>query len=498
MKHFISYDMASGDSITAYGTTLLNILNESVWNGIMKSSFPDCNPIKLSTSWKFNIRSSSDWITVAKKLYFNATRPQTEKVTVNVNNQTQVVITGSFDRIVDFPEGGTYSDITTKIQNILTQSGLTDRYLAYALLDRIHLNDYPGPLLPYQNFLDTLLMLLCCVEGSRHFLGLVYNLMLLDLIICGGDGKTKYTWSNVFVSGKGYKWDDSEAKGFGGKYPLAVNSTGAGNFSNFMKIIKKPNTQSTTESLTYTIQSDAVAVRGMTLIIHWLNMMPDAINDELEGTYEDYSPEVSFETNLKELFGARVARGYDVNIQSYTNIPEIDLKQNTHQPASPVGLVGLEEINDQYCVWLEHIANGNAVPNQVFFFHRAYVACKLIPEYILQNKEKKVKGEQNYTAKAGTETGKVSAAIKKNAQQCPCCYRTTKPTEKPDDPVIAFTYADSPHIHWYKGRCDVNDLTDRKIRHFRKAKEEGLKECEDCWPKTGEQEVTEGIAALTS
>lgn len=500
MRAKITYTLNSGDKTEIYGVTLLKRLDEAAYQAVQASS--SCEEKKYQGKKLFRIDAPSHWLDVAYRLRENAKKNSFSACYVRVNKQTRVKINHAFDRKVSFSAeiGGTYQAITQKIQAILADSDISDSDLARALLNRFMLQGYPAKLQAHREFLDCLLVLMICVEGSRHYPALAYNLMLLDLIICGGDEKTHYSWANAFISGKGYQWDDSEAKNFGGKYPLAVNSTGPRNFSDYVKLARSHSSVELQKlaEVKELLQHRAVEVRGMTLIVHWLYALQGSTDDYIfEADNTDQVP-----SKLQHLFRARIDRGY-VDDDAKPGVPTILLKQNaTPRPPNATDLVDMATIDAQYCFFLTHMKNG--VDHRVSrFFHRVHAVCKLVPEYVLAAEQKTVKAaEGKYTAKAKVAIRTVSTARNAdglNKQPCPHCYQVGKPEANEDEPVITVTYANSPDtLHWYKGGCDtkVADLGERKLPFFRKAKSDGKQECQDCWP--GVAAIEQGVVGLNA
>ncbi len=488
MKDHIMYNLNSGKDVCVSGVDLLQCLNTASFDAIKDANSLECEQATVGKIRKLSLKKASDWLCIANILYYNAAKKYSRDETflINIKDQHAIRIEGSFSRIVIFPTGGSYADITKEILKLIKKHNITDRYLAYVLLDRVLLNDYPSQFSAEEKrFLDCLLVLLFCVETSRHFLTATYNLMILDLIICGGDGKTHYTWGNLFISGKGYRWDDSERKDFGGKYPLAVNSTGANNLSTLMQnYIRQfsPETMKKTRELTGNKQTHAVGIRGMTLIVHWCHAASDSVANYLN----EASNQNDLYLRLTNIFKQRLFIGHDMPLLAQVPTASAELRQNSMPASVTRSTMAVQDISQLTCIVLQHKNHAHAFDASLYF-HQIHMICKLVPLYVAKKDKKEVKGNINYTTEASGKLMKVTDADKKGKVACPACFTVGKNPQDIDNPMIVTQYSDKKGMHWYQGTCDTKaESLGKRAVHFFKLVEQTDSRCQECWPNGAE------------
>lgn len=244
-------------------------------------------------------------------------------------------------------------------------------FLAKVLLKRLQGKHYPDSYSgDNKKFLDTLLVLMFGVEASRVNATYLTGVMLLDLIANNarfGRLSRLYTWNNAFTSGPGYRWQDDQPRDYGGKFPLAVNSTGRGNFSDRAAMLQGPNEQQALDAILSDPQKHQVPRKEISIILHWLQiltppevkLLQTAVNQRI------------FTKKLKLLFKRRLEKAYNLSATNTQFSKRLEYGIWHQQPK-------LETQRRQQP--MQYYLNVNVLgrPQKPTYYHRCDVPCKLI------------------------------------------------------------------------------------------------------------------------
>jgi hypothetical protein len=460
----------SGKILEISGLELVQIINiayEQIYNLISHYSSKQALPEVVVIS------NQQLWLALPRLFFDRVKNNKVKSTTIRITSTgTPIQIIDGINRIVCFPnKKGTYTDITKEILRIQQEDKLSDTEINNLLKDRIQLKPYPDKYKKHAYFFDALLVLLLVVEPSRHYPAAFYICMLFDLM----DYTLKvpgWSWKNAFQSVKKYRYDDFENLDTGGKYPLATHSTGSGNITDFANLLK--NTESEEKRMASVLsqpQHHAILTKGMTLIVHWLTLLQDSDAWDFLILAKD---ENELKVKLGKIFCRHIIDFYipasliqkeEKNTIKATQFnllfqgiggapPKLRLnkfKQIAILLAQFSGLsltaneIDEEKIDDKAnCIIYSHTRDDKSYKAKIF--HRNYGPfgyCKLIPEYVLNDRHKTIKnnnGEFKVSAKREVKTVKQARDAK--LQACEYCYRKnyypkSKPTygnhKKPDD-----------------------------------------------------------------
>lgn len=213
-------------------------------------------------------------------------------------------------------------------------------------------------------FMNWLVALMFGVEAGRNKCGLLTNLMLLDMVNAGttyGDNK-KITLKKLFVSEKGYKWDIGEgAKKYGGKYPMAVHGTPSNSiFKRYQVNSKIDVVRNNIHGLNldeFGRKKDAVLLREVSLIIHWLEayMGEDTISSK----------------RLKKILWSRMLTTYWKSQGSWTLGNKSPRSSDHSKNMGPIEVINIGKNGNSYLIKGYRRREGM----EVHLFNK----CKLIP-----------------------------------------------------------------------------------------------------------------------
>lgn len=433
--------------------------------------------------------------------------------------------------LVIFPSGklDSYDEITSKIANILTETGLNDADLVNNLLNRLSGGNYTDSLQEHQHFLDCLITLIFAVETSRNNDTVLTALMLFDLIKTDrayGRYHSRFTWSNAFSSPYNYCWDDRQAESYRGKFPMAKLSTGTGNLGQGVynekgvlqygrghifkknpptgrivkgKIIYSSNFMVTSNFILDEIekypQRHAVIRREISFITHWL----ENLSAEYKTRLNNCKTKKEVAASIKEIFQSRLKCGFNLMAQ-----PEQEWLETSPLPSPiPKNRIALVDVDEEVFIGLQHYQEGTNTPeSKIHYFHRRGVNCKLIPGYVMTG-EKKCKNPNDKKSSNKiywySDIGgfwKKESILAKKQEECACPYCFSEPQNRLGvQNNFSLVEGESSTYHRYPDeKCPLTNKTttvyrsssqrqaDKNYLLFtRKAKELELTACESCW-----------------
>lgn len=381
------------------------------------------------------------------------------------------VIKVSGKGVVEFKYcGNDYEAITGFLLNLIHRNAqLTHAKLAEMLINRIQGTPYPSVYLltmKQKYVLDALLLLMLGVEGSRNNDTLLTALFLLDLIRdmqSYGDKSTRFDWCNAFVSAHGYRWDDYENKNYGGKFPMAQSSTGSGNLGkgvwdakntfhpgrSHLISGKKEHAENTENDFVYSEeaamciiekynQKHAVPRREMSLLIHWLqaySYCSNLLNCETEDDLKTVIKCLFIEKMTDAFLPRRVPSVLHL-LNDYYNSPQnlIGLVQY-RKMLKQLARVEAKEKRDSFACpvnrnhfYLTHYRYDSSNTTSASFHgkhHRGVKACKLIPDFALFGKTKRLFDGSTINADIIYESKREDALEKTSERCCPYCFKST-------------------------------------------------------------------------
>lgn len=294
-----------------------------------------------------------------------------EVITVSING-SEVSVRGMLSRVVDFGDDPSdYVGIASKLESIKKDFVLSDIDLAVIFFERLYGHKIDGKHGAFLGFFDRLAVLLFVVEASRCPVSFFSAVIALDLVFYG-----KYTFSDLFASRNNYSWDDIEGRNFGGKYPMAVNSTGSSNIQDMLTIINSRDSSIIADTLIKR-QHHAVLHRILTLIYHWIDVNFWAISKNLPRDKD----------SVQEGGSAAVYQKFHERFLLFLQQKEFVAKetQKVERPKRE-----LTQPMD-YCVIFTHCLES---PEKRFFsgagiFHNPNRDCKLVSDYV-RNGSKKI------------------------------------------------------------------------------------------------------------
>lgn len=544
MKTRLVVNQANGNALNVDGLDILKrvyrISNDKIIHANDAGAIPsDPHGNVNFEGKKFEIHSASDWAKMADMLYKNALQPNKARaIPLNQKFKYAYIQIGGDDqnivrifcgqklqpnnprpwqdkRIVEFPgDLGSYAQITQSIiQTIfpLIPNNQNNKHVALARKLKAKIrnpdNNYPAYLNNNQKFLNCLLVLICIVEPSRHSAMLAYAMMLLDLIqkSPGRIPQRNFTWNNMFVSEKHYRWDDFEQKGYSGKYPGAVNSTGSGNFTEAAGIlIEAPNyNHFTTELLLQEHQHHAAILRGMRLTLYWLMLFDpedfrgDALVAAMQALNLQAQPPANANANLlihiEDIITTHLNKLFVQNIPLNENMKfKVAAVNLAPAPNNPLVIPPA----DQLCYYFSHqVVAANPNTKTGHYFHRPNYACKLVSEYVRDNVVKNnvyLQGIGQRNIKSTALVNRVAQAQARGLRACPCCYNTSH-TNRVSRPIVV-AYKNNQNTYHKTmlgqvGACYQDFFADtvRLSRLTAVPERHGNPRtpCQTCWPAPG-------------
>ncbi|MBX9585965.1 MAG: hypothetical protein K2X50_01785 [Gammaproteobacteria bacterium] len=250
--------------------------------------------------------------------------------------------------------------------------------LARVLKDRLRGNDYPREMSGiFKEFLDSLLLLMFGMEGSRINTTFLTGSMLLDLIenhCTFGRLNRVFSWQNMFTSGPGYHWNDFEQRDLGGKFPLASNSTGPDNFKHRTAILgcSEADEPRKLKEIIEDYQHYRALKKEIHITLHWLYNL--SMDDRLDLARSNNLLELR--AKLKDVFKRRLVSAF--NLQPNVSIPrlitnsELCIRQYELQQQSQQ-LTGLKH----YYLVVTNITTLEKKSDK--YYHRIDIPCKLLP-----------------------------------------------------------------------------------------------------------------------
>ncbi len=363
---------------------------------------------------------------------------QTCTINVGTVNPTAVQLKNlRKDALVVFPDSGhDYRSIATRMLQIIGPQPQLPRgmshlgYLlfpqamprlinynhskvAVALLNRIRGFDYPQKLQTHRNFLDHLLMLMLGVEGSRNNTTYLTLLMHLDLIAANcfyGRRSRAYSWNNAFVGAYGTLWSDYEAKDYGGKYPMATNSTGQGNLSARNQLLNQTdNLEDVFMQFLNDKQHHRIPLKEVSIIRHWLAALPASFQADLQRC----NSEAELAEMIRSILFNRLQHGF---FHPDADEHNLLVANNEHQI-----IRGTTALNDDrrepYVYAFTHTNSHSGNRRHGLHYHRLDSACKANAGYAIRGETKALRdrwGQHNVTATiniVGKEQGIITVAF---------------------------------------------------------------------------------------
>lgn len=365
----------------------------------------------IFTNSKIRIQTGKDWLLTAGHLSAYPTSidqklsgkwyPATVEL-VNPSSTVQLKNSRGGEAFVEFPGlDGSYVAISNKLmkmtkiepdpneiekiisallrnENFKTNNPPNHSEIAKVLLNRLGGKAYPADYAPDQKtFFDCLLVLMFGVEGSRNNLTFLTGVMLLDLIASNtnyGRKGHQYNWNNAFVSGPEFHWNDYENKNYGGKFPMATNSTGTGNFTERRNAI-----QGNSSSTSHDLQRERVQVREMSIIVHWLQ----AFSQKESSYFSGELSENALKDKVRKLFERRL-RG------AYLEEPCLDFLPYHEPNGGGHSQLKRHYKDEPFVFYLQHKAKDKSTSIDKHY-HRTDYPCKTVPGFALNGKTKTVK-----------------------------------------------------------------------------------------------------------
>ena len=281
-------------------------------------------------------------------------------------------------KILSFPlQGHNVDDI---IKSSINYQHAT---IATLLLNRIKLAPYPETFSEKEKkFFDSLLLLMLGVESSRVNTTYLTTILLLDLIAhhsTFGRSHRAYNWNNAFTSGPGYQWDDFENYDYGGKFPMAVRSTGAGNFRFRATMLQYHDEAVALEQIIADPQTHQIPKKEISILIHWLHALdePHKTNLATSKTLHELKTKISI------LLADRFEAAYEL-----TENAQPTLIKNTLGFANKAQLADKEQdiTGIHYYLKINNITR--LVSKDGENYHRTDIGCKLVNPKFICSEEK--------------------------------------------------------------------------------------------------------------
>jgi hypothetical protein len=374
----LSYQIVSdSNTFKINGVKLLQIAHESVkdflkkyWEEAKQISREGLLTIDESISWLHLVGCLTKYKTRSE--YLEAKRLIGNKFTVGKVQGHQTIVTVDSEGIVKFPDNkNSYVAIAEHLMKMTEKKPQSfnqqHKNLAKILLDRIQLKNYPeGVAESDRHFLDHLLMLMIGVESSRINLTYLTTILLLDLIqskqTYGREQRT-YSFNNMFTSGHGYQWDDQAQKDYGGKYPMAVNSTGRGNFVERCSMLyDDKNYHFALQAIVDKPQHHQIPKKEISLLIHWLQSLSEDIKQRLS----QCSREPDLHDEIKKIFSQRLESAY---LSDHINTVAISSNKYSYYASKAKQF---QQNFDGLYYYVESLKDGDK------YAHRVDIPCKLV------------------------------------------------------------------------------------------------------------------------
>lgn len=250
--------------------------------------------------------------------------------------------------------------------------------IAKTLLSRLAGGQYPTDYTSEQKiFFDCLLVLMFGVEGSRNNLTFLTGVMLLDLIASNsfyGRKGHQYNWNNAFVSGPQFNWNDFENKDYGGKFPMATNSTGSGNMTQRRELISNGQPDGFRD-----FQRERVQIREMSIISHWLQ----AFSRKEPDYFSSISSLSEIQDKILNLFEKRLR-------EVFLEEPILDSLPYNQPNSGGHSSLKRHYKDEPFVYYLRHRASGKSELKEDEYYHRTDHPCKTVPGFVLHGKAKDV------------------------------------------------------------------------------------------------------------
>lgn len=430
-RYNLAWTLASGAIININGVKLLKIVHASVQEHLKPFIRINRNTAK-STLQK--VESGLDWLKLAGRLATfvsgeiadqkdcdfvkQASSKLYGNITVGCAPQQTVVATRQEHVEIPHSENGSYVAIAHYINKFLDQFteqvSAQETYrtlcsvlknspeapeqkrnnahadLATVLLARLSLHTYPEHFTSENTaFFDSLLVLLFGMEASRINSSYLTGVMMLDLIanqVTFGRFQRTFSWQNMFTSGPGYQWNDFEQKDYGGKYPLASNSTGPENFSHRTNVVNAPELHelNALQAIMDGEQHYQVCKKEIKVVLAWLNNL----NVQARNTLSSATTEDEFIGQLKTLFKQRIR---DVFVRRPT-IPTPILQSNHEGLLRQYELRSRDQqltARNHYYLKITNQSSDRVVWDQ--YYHRVDTPCKMTASDFVMGDSKTIK-----------------------------------------------------------------------------------------------------------
>lgn len=260
--------------------------------------------------------------------------------------------------------------------------------IANVLLKRIQLEPYPVDYSPEEKqFFDALLVLMLGVESSRVNTTYLTTVLLLDLIAnhrTYGRLERAYNWHNAFTSGAGYVWNDSEQRDYGGKFPMAVNSTGKGNFGVRAAMLTDLNENLALEEIIAHSQTHQIPKKEISLLVHWLQSLDQVGLAQLKQANCGQDLKITIQQLLKN----RLCFAYGIQPPADPSTIGVTLNQGSFRNHQQVGDFRRDIGGIHYYLQIKSTTPQQST--EATYCHRSDIPCKLINPAFVQGEEKEI------------------------------------------------------------------------------------------------------------
>lgn len=407
---------AGGKTISIPGIELLVAASDTVKTAVNKFGSGEINPkITSGQDWLRTAGHLSKYISKESRRSNDLWYPETYTVyTSKVNlmkfkngdayvvfeqgNDSYKQITNELLKIPGIESHMEFIDLVNEFCLVLTSRendripplhlNQTHSQLAKALLSRIAGKPYPDQFKPSEKLLDTILMLVIGVEGSRNNVTYLTWILLLDLIAGNhtyGEASRAFSWFNAFVSPAGYEWDDFENNGHPGKDPMSATSTGKGSLRDRATLIScareyPKDIPKIMQALLEQPQHHRVARREISLLVTWLKIYFN--NDPT--ILSDVKSKKNVLQIVRNTLQARMGNAYLSKNPAQAYLPA-NTRGFLH--SSPL-LKHFEHDTFVFTTW--HFATDSDDAKRNKHYHRIDFPCKLIPEYVRLGQSKTI------------------------------------------------------------------------------------------------------------